>query len=129
MNLISNRGGTLNLSIVRGISFGPLRVQLTLNDVGETPIDLTGVSVYAHLRRKASDADAVLSFDVSVVDPVLGMIEIGLTDDATIDVPAVDDHTSPASQSVWDLLLVDAAGRTTQILQGTVTGYLSATHL
>jgi hypothetical protein len=125
---ISAVADLVHLKIVQGATFGPIDVYFRGPD-GTTPIDITGASAFAHIRKRASDAAVVVAFDVTVVDAAAGHVTMNLTAAASEAVPAVDDSTAQGSQSVWDLLLVDAAGRILQSARGPVTGYLPATHL
>jgi hypothetical protein len=125
---VGRRAQRVHLHMVRGHAFGPVTITLTGPD-GTTPINLTGASLYAQVRRKASDEDAVATFVVTVTNASGGIASMSMTEAEAENIPAVDDHTAPGSQSVWDVVLVDSLGRPTVLAGGPLTGHLSVTDL
>ena len=125
---IGRRPPRVHLHMVRGHAFGPVSIALTGPD-GTTPINLTGALLYAQVRRKASDAEALAEFVVTVTNASGGLASMSMTEAQADNIPALDDHTAPGSQSMWDVVMVDSLGTPLVLAGGPLTGYLSATDL
>lgn len=99
----------LDLPIYRGDDFN---LVITIQDIDENPIDLTG-RTYAAQIRATPDAAIAVSFGVSVSAPQ-GLVTLTLTDaQTTTNVPRV---------GVWDLQeTITASGEITTLIAGRVT--------
>ena len=89
----------LDLEITAGTTFGP--VVITCKDSDAAPIDLTGWTVWAQVRKTtlgeiAHDLSPIIS------DPTAGKITIAQTDEQTA--------TIKAGAFQWDLLLENSEG-------------------
>jgi hypothetical protein len=113
----------VNLHIVQGADFEFWVVLGPEN----APINLTGVTAEAHIRRHPLDPSPLAAFEITIT-PLEGRLVLRLTDADTTAVPAVDDPSAKGSRSVWDLVIQDTLGRKIQILRGDVRGYLKVTH-
>lgn len=87
------------LTIYRGTTFGPLLINC--QDADGAPVDLTGYTPYAEVRRTAL-GPRVVNFAPTIPAPLIGQISFGLTDEQTA--------VLPHGAFVWDLLLEDTSG-------------------
>lgn len=109
-------GEKLDLLVRQGATLGPFAVTLTNPD--NTPVNLTGATLRAHLRKKALDAVKVAQFDVTITDAAAGKFEFGMIDEATAAIPAGETLKDAASVYVWDMELEDASGRVLPLYYG-----------
>jgi len=121
---ISAVADPVTLHIVQGLDFGPIEVVISNPD--NTPMNLTGATAEAQIRRRASDTEVVVAFSTSIV-ALAGKVILSLSPAASTLVPAVEDPSAPGSRSVWDLVVRDTLGRLVQIVRGDVRGYLVVT--
>lgn len=120
-------GERLDLLIRQGATFGPFDV--TLANPDKTPVDLSGATVRAHVRRKALDADVVIALEVQVIQPTLGHFQFGLSDEITASVPAGESVKDPSSHYVWDMEMEDTLGRVIPLYYGDVKVFREVTRL
>jgi hypothetical protein len=90
---------TLNFSIDRGITFGPL-VLRCVDDLGD-PVDLTGWTPEAMVRRSPVRSLA-FSMSPTLTDAVNGEVSMELT--------AAFTNTLAAGAYTWDLVLITPGG-------------------
>jgi hypothetical protein len=108
---------TLNLEFTRGITYGPLLIYCKN---GGNAVDITGWSVFAHVR-KDSASPLALNLNPTITTAATGEITIAFTDEQTKQFP-------PGSYS-WDLVMQDPSGeRLGPFLAGTVTINSTMTH-
>jgi hypothetical protein len=118
--VLGSRGKRLDLWIQQGATWGPHR--MTIRNPDGTPMDLTGASMRAHLRRKALDPVALLAFTFTALDAVNGVMQWDQVAAAvTAGLTAGEDPMQIASRAVWDGELVDASGRVLRPMWGQVT--------
>jgi hypothetical protein len=83
--------------------------------------DLTGWSGQAQMRRTYDDPDVLATFDVVLDDQTqpdtVGGVFVRLEDAVTATLPVTDDK----NRWVWDLEMIDLAGKPATYLQGSVT--------
>ena|SRR5579859_7776549 len=116
MTQITNCGGYLNLVIAEGTDFGP--VTLNFQNPDGSPTDLTGVTLFASLR-KAGSGGPIIRMDVVVTStPGQATMTIPLSSMVKLKAGAIG---SAAINYLWDLKVIDSAGRTSRPLRGTVT--------
>lgn len=63
------------------------RFQL-INEVTQTPYDLTGCTVTAQARRSPTDPEAAITFEAEVIETGNGLIQLSLTYEDTAAIPA-----------------------------------------
>lgn len=90
---------THNLTIRRGITFGPLTFEFK-DDAGD-PVDLTGWQIFADVRKKPTD-EVAFSLEPEITDAEAGIAVIEFTDEET------DELT--AGSYGWDLVLQNPDG-------------------
>jgi hypothetical protein len=118
--VLGDRGDRVDLLIRQGATFGPHEITLTNPD--DTPVDLTGATVRAQMRRKALTTGLPLAtFDTPVTDAAAGVFTLGLSAAATAALVAGEDPASLDSRAVWDLEVQDATGRVVPVYWGSVT--------
>lgn len=101
----------LDLTIWKGITFGP--EVMTLHDGDDQPVDLTGWSVYAHVRHKLGGY-VILDLAPQITDAAAGEI--------TIEVDYTLPRTLQAGSYLWDLIVEPPTGvRLGPLFQGLVT--------
>jgi hypothetical protein len=76
--------GTYNFTLTQGDSVA-IPVQI-LDNLGD-PIDLSTTTVIADIKEQVRNLDALLSFVVTMTDPVQGMLTLSLTPTMTADLP------------------------------------------
>ena len=90
------------------------------------PVDLTGATFAAKIRRKFDDAAALLSFTVTAVDLTLGQFSVTLTNTQTVALTlpgytaAPQNVTREGNYGTWDLEYT-LSSVVYRALQGTVT--------
>jgi hypothetical protein len=107
--------GTLNLTITRGVTYGPILI--SCKDAQGDPVPLAGWTAFAEMRKKPAPASAVvLDFaPVIAADDAAGLVTIPRLSHA-------DTAALPPGVFGWDLILQDAAGiRYEPTLAGTCT--------
>lgn len=102
-------GERLDLSIRQGATFGPFLAQMFDPD-GTTPINLTGCTITAQIRKRAADRKIAATLAVPITDAVNGRYEFVLTAEQTAAIPAGESPASPASRYVWDMELHHTGG-------------------
>ena len=95
-----------NLTIYRDRDFSQT---FYLKSLG-VAMDLTGYTAKAEIRLVKDAEDLIVAFQVTV-DPLIGSIEISLTDSQTILLN---------SDTFWDLVLTDPHGKRENYIEGSV---------
>ena len=113
-------GERLDLRIRQGATFGPVLATM-MNPDRVTPVDLTGCVIRGQIRRKALDATVIATLECSITDAINGQYQFGLSETITVALAAGDTPEDPKSQYVWDLEMVDAAGRILPLYFGKVS--------
>jgi hypothetical protein len=118
MPTIGNKGEVLDLLIRQGATFGPHEV--TLTDAQAAPIDITGSTFSAQIRKtyNASTIDATFTF--AITNAAQGKFTFTLSNTVTAALTAGADEFDPLSQYVWDLEMTSASGRVTPLFYGAV---------
>jgi len=81
-----------------------------------TPMDLTGCTVAAVARKRASDPAPAMTATVTVVNAAIGLVDVAWPGESVRDVLAGRDSW----RGVWDMEIVSAGGQTTTVLAGTL---------
>lgn len=79
---------------------------------GGSPINITGFTFAAQIKRQYEDETALQVITVNITDAPNGALELVLTD--------VETRALPACKGVWDLEQTDAGGDVSRILEGIV---------
>ena len=116
---IGTYGEELGLRIRQGATFGPHRLVIS-NPVTGLPVDLTGATFRAQVRKKSGDSVPVLSFQCAIFNAATGEMDFWAEDDATITVRAGEDVRSGESQYKWAMDMIDASSRVLPLLYGPV---------
>lgn len=111
--------GIQNLTISKKASFQfdfyvleEYNKMLDPDDVGQTPVDLTGCTIVAKAKKKVTDSTALFSFDATIPTPAKGHCRIALTAANTTTLSAAN---FPA---VWDVLITFPSGKVEKYLYG-----------
>lgn len=115
--VLGSRGERLDLLIRQGATFD---AAVTLTNPDDTPVDLTGATVRAQIRRKALDTSLLAAFTVTVTDAAAGAFTFGLTAAQTAALVAGENDFEANSRAVWDMELEDASARITPVFYGQV---------
>lgn len=123
---IGTKGARLDLLIKQGATLGPNT--MTLNDGAGAPLNLTGCTVKAEIRKTANAPTADATAVCAVVGAAGGIVtwEFPAAETANITCDPVDE-TAEASQYVWDMELHYASGRVVPLLYGNVSVYREVT--
>jgi len=127
MPQIGSIGANLDLKLRQGATFGPIVGQLKNADT--TPINITGYTFRAQMRKSADDSLSTgLSFTCNVVDGATGKFSFELSDEQTSTL-AVDPVSMDALDStyVWDLEMESPLGKVTALLYGKVNVFREVT--
>ena len=110
---LDDGAGILNLKIRNNTWLTPV---MTLTDPqnGDAPIDLTGYTVKAQVRHKASDEEIIITMD----EDNGNLFIMSPATDGKIKFDA-DTSSIPKGKYEWDLVLTEAGGRTRTFLKGT----------
>lgn len=85
---------------------------ISAGNVGNVPIDLTGASVAAKIKRRAGDATALISFTAVVVDAENGVFRLSLT--------AAQTAALAFDVGVYDVLITFPSGNVEKFIEGNV---------
>jgi hypothetical protein len=99
----------VNLVIPQGADF---QNSFILEDVNNTPIDLTNYSGISQIKKHPSSKTNV-GFAVSFPNPTLGQVQISLASTVTSQIKF--------GKYVYDLLLTNNSGTKSRVIEGTVT--------
>jgi hypothetical protein len=97
----------------------PTKLNPTAADVAQdvaddvlVPVDLTGATVSAKVKRQASDASPVIAMTAAVTDAAGGEYTLSLTASQTASLAI--------SQGVYDVLVTFPSGEALKVIEGTV---------
>lgn len=114
---IGSIGERQDLLIQKGADYS---VTVTLSNPDGTPMDLTGSTVIAQMRKR-SDTDLVAAFTVVISNPTGGVFVFGLTHEQTTALVCGESLNEPKSQYVWGMKLQDVIGGITPLFYGVVS--------
>lgn len=108
--------GELNITIEQGATFSKT---LTLKDVDDNPLNLTGYIGRGQIRENPTSSDLLASFVVTFPTPTSGVVKwvLPASQSRDIDVSTLKQGFS-AMTCYYDLEIEDADGVVTRILQG-----------
>ena len=126
MAQIGTKGALLDLLIRQGATFGPVNVSATNPDT--TPLNLTGATVRAQIRKTPSSATIDATAVITMVDAANGIFKFEFTAAETTLMTASDSgETDPLSTYVWDMEYVDAGTKVNPLMYGTVNVFREVT--
>jgi hypothetical protein len=98
--------GRYDFIIEQGATFGPKQFQY--KDSNGDPIDITGYTVRAKIKKRASDPQELLDFTCTIQDAVNGIFNISLTATQTATLPTAFSNVAEKNllQCVYDIELV-----------------------
>jgi hypothetical protein len=115
-NQISNIGGQWNLIVRRGADF--VVPSIGFENADGSPVDLTGCEFAAEVRKTGLSEDVAAQFTVTIVSALEGTISMSLSASDTADFACGETLFDPLSQYVWEICMVDAAGKKSTPLWG-----------
>lgn len=126
MPVLGTKGGELDLLLKQGSTFGPH--QITLRDSNAQPINITGATIRAQIRKTSDAATAVATGDFVITNGAGGVFTFGFSTSATsaLQVDAVSE-TGTDSQYVWDMEIQYADGRVYPLMYGKVSVFREVT--
>lgn len=110
-----------DIFIRQGATFGPIVCTLTNPD--QTPINLTGSTISARIRKTPKDSSPVIALPSQINDAIGGVFEFGMPAVDTAAIQTNDELMCAAARYVWDLDMVDSLGRVTPLLEGACKVY------
>jgi hypothetical protein len=122
---IGSIGAEQPLLIRQGADFG-FTANLRGPD-GVTPMNLTGCSARAQIRKRATDSALTIALTCTVVDALTGSLSISLTNLQTAGLVAGESVSEAASKYVWDCEFVDSLGRVIPLFYGPVNVFREVT--
>lgn len=127
MPVIGTKGQEVDLLIRQGSTFGPVACRLTNPD--STPMNLTGATIRAQIRKTASAAASTGAAAVCVITNALnGEFTYEFTVASTTLLVADEvSEEAPASIYTWDMELEDSTGRVTPLVYGKVNVFREVT--
>lgn len=118
-NTLGTYGEELNLDIRQGATFGPH--VFTMTDPAGDPIDLTGCTITAKMKKKPGDLDTTaVNFTIELFNPTGGQFRLSMSASTTSAQKAGDRIDSSDSKYVWDMEMTDSAGIVTPLYYGVV---------
>lgn len=106
---------TSNFEVNQGTDFSLL---ITLRRLDSTLVDLTGYSFRGQAKKSYADLKPAFSFSFTLLDQLveLGKVSLDLHPDDTSSILI----RAPEAY-IYDIEMIDATGRVTRILEGTIT--------
>lgn len=126
MPVLGTKGGELDLLLKQGSTFGPH--QITLKDSNNQPINITGATIRAQIRKTSDAANPVAIGDFVLVTPGSGVFTFGFSSVSTSSL-LVDtvSETGTDSQYVWDMEIQYSDGRVYPLMYGKVSVFREVT--
>jgi hypothetical protein len=116
MAMLSNVGQKVDFQIRQGSDFGP--VKLTFTNPDGTPVNLTGATLQAQIRKNVSDATQAASFTFNIVNAAQGIASMKLTSFQTAALQPGATIDDPGGRYIWDMELVDSSGSISSPMYG-----------
>lgn len=127
MAVVGTKGQEVDLLIRQGATLGPIACRLT--NPNATPMNLTGATIRAQIRKTASSAASTGAAAVcTITNAANGEFTYEFTTAATTALVADEvSEEAPASIYTWDMELEDASGRVTPLVYGKVNVFREVT--
>lgn len=118
MATIGTIGNKLDLLFRQGSTFGPY--EITIKDNNQSPINLTGYTFNAAIKKSYSASTSIASIVVSPVDLINGKISINIPANITATIKGNPDKEP---QYIWDMEYINTNGSVEPLLYGSVTSF------
>jgi BppU N-terminal domain len=115
--LIGERGSEQNFILRQGATFGYFCVELTNDD--DTPVDLTGCSIHAKIRKTAFSGK-VYTLNTNITDATNGKFNFGLDATDNQGIQAGASENDPASAYVLNVDITFSNGEVFPLFYGDV---------
>ena len=123
---ITNKGQELDLVIRQGGTFGP--ITCTLKDSSGTPVNITGYTVAAQIRKTPSSRKATGCAAVcAIVNGVAGQFSFEFTAANTALLQAGEDENSEESAYFWDMEIIQPDTKVVPLVYGKVRVFREVT--
>lgn len=121
MASIGTIGNKLDLLFRQGSSFGPY--QITIKNAAGLPINLTGYTFSAKIKKSYSTATTLADIIVTPVNLELGIISISMPSLVTQNIKGNPDKNA---DYIWDMEYTDTNGLVEPLFYGKVTSFANA---
>jgi len=115
-NTIGDKGYEQDIVMRQGALFS-YDVELKNND--DTPVDLTGCSVHAKIRKNLFNG-TVYTITTTITDAVNGEFTFSLTSDQTMEIMAGGSECDPSSQYQWNMDITYSNGEIRPLFYGKI---------
>jgi len=123
---VGTKGAQLDLLVRQGATCGPF--QTTLRDGGGLPIDITGATLRAQIRKTADAVSSVAAAVFTITDAANGEFSWQFdADDTTAITADPADEDQPDSVYVWDMEIEYSATLIDPLLWGNVRVFREVT--
>lgn len=117
---LGSLGKQVNILLRRGCTWGPFVATMTNAD--GTPVNLTGSTFEARIKRKANDATEVAVIDMQLLtDGTDGKYTLSMSPTTTAALTTDPDITKPGARYVWDAEEITVSGERIPRYYGIVT--------
>ena len=98
------------------------KIKLVIKDNTGTPLDITGWTFAAEMRRTISDSTVLAAFSFNITDAVNGEVEMAMDAATTGALPLKDqkENTRETEDFAYDVERTDGGGDIQRIIQGVV---------
>lgn len=125
MTTLGTKGEQLDILIRQGATFGLYTMTLTNPDT--SPVNLTGCTIRAQVRKTYDAVDIAATFTCTVTTPASGIFTFEIPAAQTTLLTCGASETDEASQYVWDMEMVDSSGRVIPLLYGNAAVFREVT--
>lgn len=95
-----------------------LKIYTGTSDSDKTPVNIEGYTFTCEVREDASDDDAAMTAECSIVDAVNGIIEVHFKADDSDNLELDGSYYGDLSQYTYDVFEKDTSGKETRLLCG-----------
>lgn len=118
--VLGSIGKRVDILLRRGCTWGPFTA--TMRNADGSPVNLTGSTFNARIKRKASDAAVVAVIDMALLsDGADGRYVMGMSHTVTETLTTDPDLTKAGARYVWDAEEITASGERIPRYWGVVT--------
>lgn len=126
---LGTKGSELNLLIRQGATLGEYYMTVKTQEDPPQPIDLTGATFSAQIRKTADSSPLTgVTFDFVITEPLEGKVTWQVPSTSTVNIPCSEiDENQPESLYVWDMEVKLASGKVIPLTYGTVKVFREVT--